>query len=436
MTDTKSEFTSLAPSRPALHLTPPAGWMNDPNGLCKIDGTWHAFYQHDPDSITHGIMHWGHASSADLLHWEHQDIALAPDEHGVIFSGSAVVDTQDSSGFGAGALVAIFTHDLDGLQRQSLAYSIDGGRTFTKYAENPVLAAEAVDFRDPKVVAADDGWIMALAAGDRINFYSSVDLRSWESTGTYTYPLIEGGVWECPDLIHFPDSRDPAITHVLTICANHAGPYGHSGTLYVPGRFDDGHFAPAANPRLLDHGPDFYATQTFFDMDHADPVAMAWMSSWRYSVRHPARNYRGAMSLPRRIELHGHRVRQRPVLDAVQCAESVPLGQPIASDPHSGLLVSGTGELHLEVTGRTGAIATVTIDNESASIQRHGNFMDNYAEHYSAPVAESGPYQVVIDHGTIELFAAGGLVTLSALTFGGLDWRVEAARARTIHRIR
>ncbi|MBL0083657.1 MAG: glycoside hydrolase family 32 protein [Saprospiraceae bacterium] len=208
----KQETTSPLPVaekwRPAYHFTPDSMWMNDPNGLVYTDGIYHLFYQFYPDSNVWGPMHWGHATSTDLVSWEHQPIALYPDSLGYIFSGSAVVDTGNTAGFGKNAMVAMFTHHNDKMemagsnvfQYQSLAYSTDGGKTFTKYAGNPVVKNPGIrDFRDPKVswYAPGQHWVMVLAAYDRAKFYTSADLKNWTESGEFGLPGDER-LWECP----------------------------------------------------------------------------------------------------------------------------------------------------------------------------------------------------------------------------------------------
>ena len=201
--------------RPAFHFTPRAHWMNDPNGMVFVNGEYHLFFQHYPEDTVWGPMHWGHAKSRDLLHWEELPIALYPDERGWIFSGSIVVDTANTSGFGRDGIapwVAIFTHH-DGagekagrvdVESQSLAYSLDGGTTWTKYAGNPVLPSPGTrDFRDPKVFRHEPSgrWVMSLATKDRITFFSSANLKEWRKESDFGAALgAHGGVWECPDL--------------------------------------------------------------------------------------------------------------------------------------------------------------------------------------------------------------------------------------------
>jgi fructan beta-fructosidase len=219
------------PGRPRLHFAPPGGWLNDPNGLVYLDGEYHLFYQHHPHSLVWGPMHWGHAVSRDLVRWEQLPIALAPDELGMIFSGSAVVDHENSAGFGAGALVAIFTHHMPGREAQSLAFSTDRGRSWTKYAGNPVLApADAPrDFRDPRVLwyegPGGGHWVMALAVEREIWFYTSPDLRAWTKASAFGAGRdVAGGVLECPELVTLPVDGGPERRWALIVSVQKGAP--------------------------------------------------------------------------------------------------------------------------------------------------------------------------------------------------------------------
>src|SRR5687767_5106825 len=253
----QNEPSQREPHRPLFHFTPPANWMNDPNGMVFYNNTYHLFYQYYPDSTVWGPMHWEHATSKDLVHWDHQPIALYPDTLGYIFSGSAVVDVNNTSGFGGDGkvpLVAIFTHHdpagekrgIDTYQVQSLAYSLDEGKTWTKYAGNPVMKNPGIrDFRDPKVIwhAATKKWIMTLATLDRITFYSSPDLKTWMKESEVGKDFGgHGGVWECPDL--FPLDYQGEQVWVLLVSINLGGPNGGSATQYFTGRFDGKSFTP------------------------------------------------------------------------------------------------------------------------------------------------------------------------------------------------
>ena len=192
--------------RPVYHFTPAYGWMNDPNGMVYKDGVYHLFYQHNPYGSMWGNMHWGHATSTDLVNWKHQGDAISPDALGTIFSGSCVVDKDNTAGFGAGAIVAFYTSASD-RQVQSMAYSLDNGKTFKKYARNPILTSTQRDFRDPKVIWHEDTkkWIMILAVGQEMQIYSSSDLKDWTLESKFGEGQgAHGGVWECPDLIELP----------------------------------------------------------------------------------------------------------------------------------------------------------------------------------------------------------------------------------------
>jgi fructan beta-fructosidase len=324
--------------RPQFHFSPDSMWMNDPNGMVFYEGEYHLFYQHHPHSNVWGPMHWGHAISTDLIHWEHLPIALYPDSLGTIFSGSAVIDWNNSSGLGTPGqppMVAIFTHhnqDLadqgsDRFQYQSLAYSLDKGRSWTKFGGNPVLENPGIrDFRDPKVIwhRESEQWIMALAAQDRIMFYSSPDLIRWtlesefgENTGAH------GGVWECPDL--FPLEYEEEEKWVLLVSINPGGPHGGSATQYFVGEFDGNTFHnenPGTEALWIDHGKDNYAGVTWSDIPEDDGrrIFMGWMSNWQYANQVPTDRWRNAMTLPRELLLD--RDQQAYVLRSVPVRET------------------------------------------------------------------------------------------------------------------
>ena len=293
--------------RPTYHFSPEWGWMNDPNGMVYKDGEWHLFYQYNPYGSFWGNMHWGHAVSKDLVNWEHLGIALAPDDLGAIFSGSAVVDKDNTAGFGRDAIVAMYTSDGDN-QTQSIAYSLDNGRTFTKYAGNPVIMAEDTpDFRDPKVFWDHQTrqWKVVLAAGQEVQFYSSSNLKDW--TYDSSFGLAYGnhnGVWECPDLIRLPfEGKDK---WVLLLNINPGGPFGGSATQYFVGSYDGKTFKCDDLPtvtRWMDYGKDHYAAVTWSNAPDGRAVAIAWMSNWQYANSVPTQQFRSANSVPRDLSL-------------------------------------------------------------------------------------------------------------------------------------
>ncbi|MFU8841170.1 MAG: glycoside hydrolase family 32 protein [Nitriliruptoraceae bacterium] len=322
-----------------VHLTPPSGWMNDPNGLVHHDGTWHAFYQHEPEALVWGPMHWGHAVSRDLLTWEHRPIALVPDGLGQIFSGSAVVDHDGSAGCGAGALLAFFTYHRDGDRGQGLAWSRDGGLTWTKHPDNPVLPApgDGPDFRDPRVLRYEDDrgaswWVMVVAAGAVLRFYRSDDLLAWTPTSTLAgLPGADGGVVETPELLELElalpeaglpggersDTEAPGPVApgrrtarqrawVLVIGVNAGGPNGGSGARYLVGHFDGERFSPTdadTEVRWVDHGADLYALQAWSGVPDGRRIWVGWMSNWAYANEVPATTWRGMLSIPREVRL-------------------------------------------------------------------------------------------------------------------------------------
>lgn len=235
--------------RPLIHFTPPGNWLNDPNGLVYHAGEYHLFYQHHPHSPDWGPMHWGHAVSRDLIHWQHLSIALAPDDDGMIFSGSAVVDWRNTAGFGPQALVAIYTcHKEPGhIETQCLAFSHDHGRAWQKYPGNPVLPNPGLrDFRDPKVFWHADRWVMCLAAGREIHLYTAPNLRDWTLASIFAPQdsLLAGAVWETPDLFELPVTGSHQTRWVLTLGVNAGAPAGGSGACYFIGQFDGSTFIP------------------------------------------------------------------------------------------------------------------------------------------------------------------------------------------------
>ncbi|MFN4147233.1 MAG: glycoside hydrolase family 32 protein [Runella sp.] len=334
------------PHRPQFHFSPVKGWMNDPNGLVYFEGEYHLFYQHYPDSTVWGPMHWGHAVSKDLIHWEHLPIALYPDSLGYIFSGSIVVDEKNTSGFGKPSqtpLVAIFTyHNIEyekagrkDRESQGIAYSLDKGRTWTKYAQNPVLPNQgAEDFRDPKVFWHEptQRWVMPLAVGQHLEIYTSADLKKWQKTGEFGHKDgAHGGVWECPDL--FPiKASDGVEKWVLIQNIGRGAVNGGSGTQYFIGHFDGKTFRndyPPTQTLWLDYGADNYAGITWFGAPDGRRILIGWMSNWDdYATTVPTHPWRSAMTLPRELSLikttDGYRLAQMPVAEVVKLRVSEP----------------------------------------------------------------------------------------------------------------
>ena len=290
--------------RPQIHFTPAKNWMNDPNGMVYVDGTYHLFYQYNPQGNGWGNMSWGHATSTDLFHWKEQAVALTRDELGDIFSGSAVIDKDNTAGFGAGAMVAFYTSAGDAGQQQSMAYSTDGGKTFTRYVANPVIKNNDDRQRDPKVFWHADSkqWVMSLAKGwsKGIEFFGSTDMKTWTKLSTFIVELPgrPNLQWECPDLLQFGDKW------VLLVSVNPGGPILGSGMMYFVGDFDGKEFKADAldYPLWLDYGMDNYAGVTWSNTGDRK-IMIGWMNNWSYAGDVPCSPWRSAMTLPRELKL-------------------------------------------------------------------------------------------------------------------------------------
>ncbi|KAI0793633.1 glycosyl hydrolase [Fomes fomentarius] len=309
--------------RPQVHFSPPQNFMNDPNGLfLDAEGTYHLYYQYNPTSLVAGDQHWGHATSTDLYHWVNQPVAISPPSADTqVFSGSAVVDTNNTSGFfpnQTNGVVAIYTLNTPRAQVQELAYSYDGGYTFIRYAGNPVIDVGSTQFRDPKVIWHEETqcWVMVVAFAQEfaISFYTSPDLKTWTHASNFTHYGILGLQYECPNLVRVP-VRDPKThqlvapesMYVLTISINPGAPLGGSTTQYFPGSFDGTHFTPLDGAvRLSDFAKDNYAGQFFYGVPGGeDALSIAWASNWQYTQVVPTaqEGWRSAMTLPRRTFL-------------------------------------------------------------------------------------------------------------------------------------
>ena len=292
--------------RPTYHFSPEYGWMNDPNGMVYKDGEWHLFFQYNPYGSLWGNMTWGHAVSKDLVSWEQLDNAIVPDALGAIFSGSAVVDKENVSGFGKDAIVAMYTSAGDN-QTQSLAWSNDGGRTFKKYPGNPVIVGDVPDFRDPKLFWDENTrqWKVILAAGQEVQFWASDNLKDWTYESSFgTGYGNHNGVWECPDLVKLP--IDGKEKYVLLLNINPGGPFGGSTTQYFVGQYDGHKFTCDDLPtvtRWMDYGKDHYATVTWSNAPEGRTVAIAWMSNWQYANAVPTQQFRSSNSIPRDLSL-------------------------------------------------------------------------------------------------------------------------------------
>ncbi len=446
--------------RPAYHFTPAAHWMNDPNGMVFFEGEYHLFYQHNPDDIVHGPMYWGHAVSRDLVHWQHLPIGLKPDHNGVIFSGSAVVDWKDTTGFfhGQPGLVAIFTHHRRhpesgaAEQRQSLAYSSDRGRTWTMYAGNPVLESpEEPDFRDPKVFwhESEQRWIMVLAVKNKVSFYSSPNLKEWSFLSHFSGGS-QAGVWECPDMFPLQVEETNDFKWVLEVDINPGAVAGGSGGQYFVGNFDGQRFIPddpADSPLWLDYGKDHYAGVSWSDVPAADGrrLWLGWMSNWQYANHTPTSGWRNAMTVPRQLQLRsvGGRLRlvQTPVheiqslrtdetrLKSVSITHQQPLqvaavGQCL--DMQLDVQLQGCTEWGIRLCKGQNEETLVGYDSSKQELfvdRTHSGLVDFHPEftgRRSAPLASNDgelSLRILVDRCSVEVFAQDGLVSITELIF-------------------
>lgn len=452
------------PHRPQFHFSPQQNWMNDPNGLVYENGTYHLFFQQNPAAPMAGNIHWGHATSPDLVHWQQQDTALAPDSLGLIFSGSAVLDAQNTSGLGQPGrppLVALFTshsekkekQDRQDVENQSLAYSLDHGQTWTKYAQNPVLKNQGSrDFRDPKVswYAPGQKWLMALSAHDHVEFYSSKNLLRWTKESDFGRELgAHGGVWECPDLIQVKDEQGKPHD-VLIINMNPGGPNGGSATQYFVGTFDGKAFrATQPGTRWLDYGPDNYAGVTWTNLPAGSPPTfIGWMSNWEYCQQAPTSPWRSAMTVPRTLALRGAagqlQLASQPIAGLDKLLENPVTLSDVAVNGRYDLgksLKDATGRYRLKFTvmqAQTWAIVLSNPAKEQVVIgydaakkayyfdrSHSGNVTfapaeKGFAKVAYAPRVATGPTQeitLLVDAASAELFADGGLTCLTGTFF-------------------
>lgn len=346
--------------RPQVHYTPAKNWMNDPNGMVYANGTYHLFYQYNPQGNDWGNMSWGHATSTDLMHWTEQEVALKRDELGDVFSGSAVVDKDNTAGFGAGAVVALYT-SASGVQQQSMAYSTDNCKSFTRYSSNPVIRNNDDNLRDPKVFWYEEGklWIMVLAKGWKrgVEIYGSANLKDWNHLSTFVTDLPGRPElqWECPDLIQFGNKW------VLLVSVNPGGPILGSGTMYFVGNFDGTSFTADAldYPLWLDYGMDNYAGVTWSNTGQRK-IMIGWMNNWQYAGSVPCSPWRSAMTLPRELKLTEYD--RKPLLACPVVSE---IDQIAGEWQKAGETLAVTDAYQLRLTLSLESNSTVTLSNDS-----------------------------------------------------------------------
>ncbi len=448
--------------RPQLHFTPVANWMNDPNGMVFVDGKWHLFYQYNPMGNDWGNMSWGHATSTDLIHWDEQTVALRRDNLGDIFSGSAVIDKNNTAGFGANAMVCIYTSAGE-RQQQSIAYSTDGGQTFQKYSGNPVIAnTDKDDFRDPKVFWHEESgkWIMALARGWQysIDFYSSSDLKNWQPISSFSVPeygRCNKGQWECPDLTKVGDKW------ALIVSTNPGGPVMGSGTMYFVGDFDGKEFKAEENnyPLWLDYGMDNYAGVTWSNAGDRK-VFIGWMNNWQYSGAVPCKPWRSAMTLPREItinEIDGKHYLGASVVKEIENlagdwtelsgtfpeAKAYQLQATIRLDQNHTIVLSNNEGQHYDIE-INGAARIVTARRNGQSGETKFN------EWFSVPGTtgkilgnlDQITLNIYIDQSSVEIVSEDGTLSITNLVFPSsiynqvkIDGKTEGAKVRSLKSI-
>ena len=433
------------PLRPQFHFTPAKNFMNDPNGLVFFEGEYHLFYQHNPEGDRWGHMSWGHAVSPDMLRWRHLEVALREEAGVMIFSGSVVVDREDTSGLcgGRACLVAVYTGHGHDRQTQNLAVSRDRGRTFTKYAGNPVLDLGRRDFRDPKVFwhAEARRWIMVTVLPDehKVRFFGSPDLRRWEALSDFGPAGATGGVWECPDLFPLPVEGEPGVSRfVLDVDLNPGGIAGGSGGQYFVGTFDGTRFTsdnPPTQTLWADYGKDFYASLSFADLPESDGrrIWMGWMSNWSYANEEPTSPWRGVQSLPRALalrrlpeglrlvqapidELHSLRMRAKPRL----LSREAPL--PGSADIQLELVRGNWQEAGLRLSNPAGEEVVVGVTAEPLGVfvdrrrSRRNPFHEAYPGRHAGPLRwreNRVALRVLFDRTTLEVFANEGETVVS-----------------------
>ena len=435
--------------RPQFHFSPKGNWMNDPNGMVYWDGEYHLFYQYYPDGNVWGPMHWGHAVSTDMIYWEHLPIALYPDSLGYIFSGSAVIDHKNTSGLGSEdqpAMVAIYSyHDMEAeqagaieYQTQGIAYSVDRGRTWVKYDQNPVLPNPGIkDFRDPKVFWHDESqqWIMALAVLDKISFYGSPNLLNWDLLSSFNPPWASyGGVWECPDLFSL-QSPDGETHWVLLVSINPGGPLRGSATQYFIGTFDGKNFSTTQEGiAWLDHGPDNYAGVTWSNIPVSDGrrLFIGWMSNWLYGQTVPTTQWRSAMTVPRELSLYhkgqDFQVASIPVKELERLRsnqESITsFPHPLQSDAQEIILEElKDADFSIQLSNDQGEVFLFSRTGDVLEIDRTRSgvidFSTDFPAKHRVSVAHTPLNQVrlFIDRASIEIFLNNGEQVLTYLVF-------------------
>lgn len=417
------DTTNREKFRPAYHHTPQYGWMNDPNGMFYKDGEWHLYYQYNPYGSLWENMTWGHSVSKDLVHWEALPLAIEADALGTIFSGSCVVDKDNTAGFGKNAVIAFYTSAGEA-QTQSMAYSTDGGRTFNKYGKNPVVTFNAPDFRDPKVFWYDgtNRWIMMLAVGQEMQIWSSANLKDWQKESSFGSEYgNHGGVWECPDLLKIEDKW------VLICNINPGGPFGGSATQYFVGDFDGHKFTCESMPKVtkwLDYGKDHYATVSFSNAPDGRTVVLAWMSNWQYANQVPTRQFRSANSIARDLGLF--KDGEETYVSVIPSKETLAMRGKKIKNPTDAceIVVDVKGSMELILSNTKGEQVVMKYDAQKQTFAMNRKQSGDISFSEAFPIETTAPthgalkqLRLFIDHSSIEAFASDGKMAMTNLVF-------------------
>ena len=422
--------------RPEYHHSPVYGWMNDPNGMFYKDGEWHLYFQYNPFGSLWENMTWGHSVSKDLVHWEALPNAIEADAIGTIFSGSCVVDTRNSAGFGKNAIIAYYTSAAEA-QTQSMAYSTDGGRTFTKYEKNPVITSDIPDFRDPKIFWHEptQKWIVVLAAGQEMQFYSSPNLKEWTFESSFGRQYgNHGGVWECPDMMQLPVRGTGQQKWMLVCNINPGGPFGGNATQYFIGQFDGHKFTCESKPEVtkwMDYGKDHYATVSFSNAPENRHVVLAWMSNWQYANQVPTHQFRSANSIPRDLDLFTDG--EETYCGVIPSKEMLALrGNKVKKlSDACELVIDIKGSMELTLSNTNGEEVTMRYDaqQQTFSMDRTKSGDCSFSEAF--PTVTTAPthgamkqLRIFIDRCSIEAFAADGKMAMTNLVFPSIPYTI------------
>ena len=433
--------------RPQIHYTPAANWMNDPNGMVYADGVWHLYYQYNPSGNDWGNMSWGHATSTDLIHWQEKAVAMTPNEYGDIFSGSAIYDENNVAGFGKGAILAFYTASGEH-QQQCLAYSLDGGITYTQFEGNPIISnSDMPDFRDPKVFYHEESgkYVMALAKGwdYSVEFWGSTNLKNWSKLSEFrtNNERMNKGQWECPDLIKVP--YNGSEKWVLIVSLNPGGPVGGSGTSYFVGDFDGTNFVAEDldYPLWLDFGSDNYAGVSWSNAPDGRKIYIGWMNNWNYAGAVPCSPWRSAMTLPRELvlkEMNGTPVLSSKVVDEINsiagewseavngiCNGGDAYEMVVNLDPTQNQTFSlgnNVGEyVGIQVNPEAGKII-VSRTSASGVVSFNGMFsMPGMSAPYDTQ-AENLELHLYVDHSSVEILSADGNTAITCLVFPSVPY--------------